>query len=148
MENSFRMKIVPLPGTEVPFSARETRERDFTVLVEATGYDATKGTWILGTDCWKQVYGSWKDPGFDRTGERPVVCVNRNTAQTFCEWRLLKARKEGRIGQEFRQPTDHEWSCVVGIGHQKNPDQTTQHPGESSRSTVSTGHRSGSSQLR
>ena len=41
--------------------------------------------------------------------------VSWDDAQRYCRW---LSRKEGR---RYRLPTDHEWSCAVGIGHLENP---------------------------
>ena len=45
----------------------------------------------------------------------PVHTVSWDDAQKYCRW---LSRKEGR---RYRLPTDHEWSCAVGIGHLENP---------------------------
>ena len=39
-------------------------------------------------------------------------------AVAFCEWLTEEDRKKRKIGkdQRYRLPTDHEWSCAVGIG--------------------------------
>jgi formylglycine-generating enzyme required for sulfatase activity len=40
-------------------------------------------------------------------------------AQRFCRWLTERERASGDISprQRYRLPTDHEWSCAVGIGH-------------------------------
>ena len=55
------------------------------------------------------------EPGFAQTDDHPVVKVSWNEAEAFCEW---LSRKEGL---EYRLPTDHEWSCAVGIGDREDP---------------------------
>jgi formylglycine-generating enzyme required for sulfatase activity len=47
-------------------------------------------------------------------------------AKRFCHWLTQKERASGAITatQEYRLPTDHEWSCAVGIGHLENPRAT------------------------
>ncbi|MFN0079098.1 MAG: formylglycine-generating enzyme family protein [Prosthecobacter sp.] len=47
-------------------------------------------------------------------GSHPVVYVSFDDAMAFCEW---LSRKEGK---NYRLPTDHEWSCAVGIGDQED----------------------------
>ena len=50
-------------------------------------------------------------------------------AMAFCEWLTHRERQEGRIStaEAYRLPTDHEWSCAVGIGDRED---AAQHPSE------------------
>ena len=48
--NSLGQVFVPVSGTKVLFCIWETRVQDFEAFVDATGYDATGGTWSLGAD--------------------------------------------------------------------------------------------------
>lgn len=114
-ENSLGMEFVPVPGTNVLFCIWETRVKDFEAFVKATGHDAGEG---------------WRDPAvsargsnmdttavFSQTPVHPVVNVSWNDAVAFCAWLTEKERAEGRLsaGQEFRLPTDAEWSRAVGL---------------------------------
>jgi formylglycine-generating enzyme required for sulfatase activity len=109
-ENSLGMKFVPVPGTNVLFCIWETRVQDYEAFVKATGHNAGKG---------------WRDPeaainyaaGFSQTPLHPVVNVSWNDAVAFCRWLTEKERAEGKLsaGQEFRLPTDAEWSLAVGL---------------------------------
>jgi len=51
-----------------------------------------------------------------------VVNVSWEDAVAFCEWLTEKEREAGTItaSQRYRLPTDHEWSCAVGIGDREN----------------------------
>ena len=110
-ENSLGMKFVPVPGTNALFSIWETRVQDFEAFVKATGHNAGEG---------------WRDPGasgeswvagFSQTPLHPVVNVSWNDAVAFCRWLTEKERAAGNLlaGQEFRLPTDAEWSGAVGL---------------------------------
>ncbi len=102
-ENSLGMKFVPVQGTDVIFSIWDTRVKDYAEFVSTAGYNA-------GT--------AWKNPGFKQTPKDAVVNVNWNDAKAFCMWLTTKERGEGKIGknQEYRLPTDAEWSVAVGSG--------------------------------
>jgi formylglycine-generating enzyme required for sulfatase activity len=101
-ENSLGMKFVPVPGTNVLFSIWETRVQDFEAFVKATSHNAGEG---------------WRAPGFSQTPLHPVTHVTWDDAQAFCRWLTEKERAAGNLsaGQEFRLPTDAEWSQAVGL---------------------------------
>lgn len=48
----------------------------------------------------------------------PVHSVSWDDAQKYCRWLSRKERRR------YRLPTDHEWSCAVGIGHLENAANT------------------------
>jgi WD40 repeat protein/serine/threonine protein kinase len=100
-ENSLGITFVPVPGTNVLFSVWDTRVKDYAAFVEAVGCDAGAG---------------WKNPGFEQTGDHPVVNVSWDEAKAFCKWLTRSEQCEGRIGKEqvYRLPTDAEWSVAVG----------------------------------
>ncbi|MCX6910631.1 MAG: SUMF1/EgtB/PvdO family nonheme iron enzyme [Verrucomicrobia bacterium] len=125
--NSLGMKFVPVPGTTVLFCIWDTRVKDFEAFVSATSHDATRNVFTLTADRQKEGIGSWKAPGFAQMGEHPVCCVNWNDAKTFCNWLTAKERREGRLlkeGQEYRLPTDAEWSVAVGLEEEDKPGRT------------------------
>jgi formylglycine-generating enzyme required for sulfatase activity len=110
-ENSLGMKFVPVPGTDVLFSVWETRVLDFETFVQASGHKTSDG---------------WRDPGasgeswaagFSQTPLHPVAGVTWDDAEAFCRWLTEKERAAGTLspGQEFRLPTDAEWSWAVGL---------------------------------
>ena len=98
--NSLGMKFVPVPGTKVLVSVWETRVRDYVAFTRAT----SRGR---------------ENPGFPQEETHPVVKVSWEEAKAFCEWLCRKEK-----GLTYRLPTDHEWSCAVGIGDQESPDAT------------------------
>jgi formylglycine-generating enzyme required for sulfatase activity len=143
-ENSLGMKFVPVPitggptsGKPVLFSVWETRVRDFAQFIEESGYDMKKGDAPYtferdgkGRYTWKQAGGDWRDPHFPteakQTKDHPVVCVSWEDAVAFSGWLTEREHKAGRLPTEwaYRLPSDHEWSCAVGIGEQENANQT------------------------
>jgi TonB family protein len=119
-QNSLGMRFVPVEGTDVLFCIWETRVRDFSAFVDASGYDATSGmlSFEATEATWKRQGASWRMPGFDQSAEHPVVGVNWYDANAFCAWLTLKERRAGLIAgdQEYRLPYDAEWSAAVGPG--------------------------------
>lgn len=112
--NTLGMKFVPVPihgglagGKTVLFSIWETRLKDYqTYAAENSGVDE-----------------EFKSPGFSQTEEHPVVNVSWEDANAFAAWLTKKERAAGKVGPRdtYRLPTDHEWSCAVGIGQQEDP---------------------------
>lgn len=115
--NSLGMKFVPVPGTVALFSIWDTRVQDFEAFASATGHDATKDTYSLRSDDWKQRGDTWKSPGFAQGPTHPVAGVSWEDAKAFCRWLTDKERREGRLAasQNYRLPTDAEWSVAVGL---------------------------------
>jgi formylglycine-generating enzyme required for sulfatase activity len=124
--NSLGMKFVPVPGlSNVMFCVWLTRVQDFRAFVSDRanngGYEYTNGTtpWIVTSNDSTHVtfeYG-WNNPGFAQRDDCPVVCVNWYDAKAFCRWLTRRERAEGKISpnQEYRLPTDAEWSQAAGL---------------------------------
>ena len=93
--NSLGMRFVAVPGTDVLFSVWETRVKDYQAFRDAIGR-------------------KWEKPDFAQTGDHPAVNVSWEDSKAFCEW---LSEKEGK---RYRLPTDHEWSCAVGIGDRED----------------------------
>lgn len=117
--NSLGMKFVPVPiwgksGVEqtLLFSIYETRERDYLAFINERDI-------------------SWPRQDY-RGPDYPAVGMNWEEARSFCLWLTDKERAAGRITdfQRYRLPTDHEWSCAVGIGDREDPAKS---PEEKSR---------------
>lgn len=116
-ENSLGMKFAPVPGTDVLFSAWDTRVKDFQAYTEAAGYRQQGGIYVDDGSKWSlDATKSWENPGFQQTELHPVVGVNWEEAKAFCQWLTTKERREGKISasQEYRLPTDSEWNMALG----------------------------------
>jgi formylglycine-generating enzyme required for sulfatase activity len=100
--NSLGMKFVAVPivgesanEQKVLFSIWETRVRDYAALTPALELEA-------------------RQAHFEKNDEHPAVCVSWEEATAFCE-RLSKME-----GLKYRLPSDHEWSCAVGVGDKED----------------------------
>ncbi len=111
--NSLEMKFVPVPihggatsGKEVLFSIWETRVRDYTAFNRA-----------VPRVRWQAPLRPQGEP-ICPTDDCPVVLVGAEEADSFCRWLTEVERASGLIGSgdNYRLPSDHEWSCAVGIG--------------------------------
>ena len=101
-ENSLRMKFVPVPNTKVLFSIWDTRVKDYDEFVKATAHE-------------------FESPPFLQGPTHPVANVSWKDAKAFCEWLTEKERHSGalRADQEYRLPTDNEWSIAVQLTDEK-----------------------------
>ncbi len=107
-ENSLGMKFVPVPTTQILMCVHETRNKDYAAYAAANSGVDTK---------WKEVVFDFGDKGkkkLTNETQHPVVNVSWDDAKGFCDWLGTKD------GKTYRLPTDHEWSCAVGIGDQEN----------------------------
>jgi hypothetical protein len=94
--NSLGMKFVSVPGTQVLFCIHLTRGSDFNAYAAAS---------LPGVShFWRSV-----------ADDHPAINVSWDDAMSFCRW---LSDKEQRT---YRLPTDHDWSCAVGIGSQEDP---------------------------
>ncbi|HWE02237.1 MAG TPA: SUMF1/EgtB/PvdO family nonheme iron enzyme [Tepidisphaeraceae bacterium] len=112
--NSLGMRFVSVSipgGKPVMFSVWKTRVKDFDAFATDAHYDATKDMYSM-TPAGRgdRNVANWKAPGFAQTDLFPVCGVSYADAVAFCAW---LSKKETR---HYRLPTDHEWSCAVGIG--------------------------------
>jgi hypothetical protein len=110
-ENSLGMRFVSVPitggpsdGKPVLFSIWETRVQDFEAFLK------------------KESTRDMPTPDQQEEGDHPVINVSMEDALSFIDWLNEKERKTGKIGKDdgYRLPTDHEWSCAIGIGSQED----------------------------
>jgi formylglycine-generating enzyme required for sulfatase activity len=106
--NSLGMKFVPVPVYKGKGSSEitntvlmcqwQTRVQDYQAFC-----DATKHPWVK--------------PFFPQTPDHPATGISWADANAFCEW---LSQKEGKT---YRLPTDHEFSCAMGIGDKEDPSE-------------------------
>jgi len=67
---------------------------------------------------------SWPNPGFPQEDDHPAVNMSWDDMVAFCDWLTEYDRKKGKLGEgeRYRLPTDHEWSCAVGLGREEDAD--------------------------
>jgi serine/threonine protein kinase len=98
--NTLGMKFVPVPGTGVLFCIHETRKMDYAAFAAVT----------------PGLIANWRNPNVHYTvpvstaPDHPVCAISWQECQDFCRWLSVKEHRT------YRLPTDHEWSCAVGIG--------------------------------
>ena len=128
--NTLGMKFVPAGTPNVLFCIWDARVRDFQAFVDATHAQQPGGIFVTrvktnpngsASIVWElEPSASWKNPGFDleQGVTDPVVGVSWNDAVAFCQWLTKKEIAEGKIGpnEQYRLPTDAEWSIAVGKG--------------------------------
>lgn len=95
--NMVGMTLVPVPGTKISMATTEVTVAQW----QASGLP-------------------YQTPYFAQDGNHPAAIISWNDAQKYCRW---LSKKEGR---SYRLPTDHEWSCAVGIGHLENASSNPQ----------------------
>ena len=114
--NSLGMKFVPVEITGGPtdekrilFSIWDTRVQDYAEYAKAKGF-TLKSDYPI-------------DRSFKEGPTHPVVMVNSEDAKSFCLWLTSIERASGKIGKqdEYRLPSDREWSCAAGIGEHDSP---------------------------
>lgn len=114
-ENSLGMKFVPVvnykDGRKVLFSIWETRRQDYAVY-------AAKNSGV--DESWRNE--QYKGVPVGHEDAHPVVNVSWEEAKSYCAWLTQVERAAGRIGlkDEYRLPTDMEWSYAVGIGERED----------------------------
>ena len=110
--NSLGMRFAPVSitggppqGQRVLFSVWETRVQDYDRFATESGRE-------------------WQRPSLIEDATHPAVNVSWEDAKAFCSWLTARERASGKIGarEEYRLPSDHEWSCAVGIGSSEDAD--------------------------
>ncbi|MGV3660442.1 MAG: formylglycine-generating enzyme family protein [Prosthecobacter sp.] len=130
--NSLDMKFVPVPmgvgssqKQRLLFSIWETRSKDYAAFVKATGHPAGED-WRTCT--YENVPVGRSEGETAEASNHPVANVSHEDAVAFCAWLTKQERTAGLIGQEdeYRLPSDVEWSHAVGIGEKEEPNASPQ----------------------
>jgi len=96
--NSLGMGFVRVTTLGLLIGETEVRVREFRAFVEATERE-------------------WPQPDLETTPEHPAVNVTWEDARDFCVWLTDLERERGLLtrSQEYRLPTDAEWSGAAGL---------------------------------
>lgn len=92
----------------------EVTVEQFMTFTFATGYltDVEKDgrAWNYRDGQWEGADIDWLKPGFEQSGDNPVVCITWYDAVAFCEW-LSK-----ETGWDIRLPSEAEWEYACRAG--------------------------------
>ena len=127
------MRFVPVPitggpseGGTVLFSIWDTRRQDYEAFVMDTQHltispPVTSSPFALQMQLPRGVPIATPLPVGPT---HPIVNINWVDATAFCAWITVKEHAAGTLpaNAEYRLPTDHEWSCAVGIGRRERAD--------------------------
>ena len=115
--NSLGMELLPVGQGGVYFCAHETRIRDYSRFIDATGHPMDSKVWYYeGTVAKETSEYSWRDPGYEVGPDHPVTAVSWADAIRFCEWLTDRDRRAGLIPEQlsYRLPAEREWDAVAG----------------------------------
>ncbi len=91
----------------------EVTRAQYAAFVRETGRAISNGCWTTNNaGTWEYLRGaSWQSPGFDQTGDHPVVCVGWEDAQAYVTW------INGKVsGDPYRLLSESEWEYAARAG--------------------------------
>jgi formylglycine-generating enzyme required for sulfatase activity len=97
---SFAVSRTPITRAEYEVFVRTTQRGDPSGCASMSA----EGRWVSTSGL------SWKNPGFDQTGEHPVVCVSWEDAQAYVQW-LTE-----RTGRAYRLLSEAEYEYIARAG--------------------------------
>lgn len=116
-ENEFGMRFRPLPDGNVLMAVCETRLKDYERYANATRLAVAPPALSPRDREWRDEGHTWKEPGYPASPDHPVSGVSWIEAEAFCQWLTERDRERGFLskGQQYRLPTDWEWSQAAGV---------------------------------
>lgn len=111
-ENSLGMRFAPVPITGGPSDGK---------LILFSIWEARVSDYRAFTDSNPQI--KLRNIPFAEDDSHSAIGISYDYAVAFCEWLTRSETEKGNLadGQHYRLPTDHEWSCAVGIGEMEDP---------------------------
>ena len=118
-QNTIGMKFVNVPQTGIYWSIWGTRLVDFKHFIKEHPDKSPGEMFSLAGEedqgnPWRQIGCTWDHPEFTQTDVDPVVGVNPEDAQAFCDW--LNEKESARLKKyhfEYRLPTAEEWRTAA-----------------------------------
>lgn len=100
--NSLKMRFAPLDSSTLVQTCEVTVD-EFNEYIKATGSQTPP------------------QPDFPQEGNHPIVNITKEEAQQFAKWLTEKEKNASLIEQadEYRLPTDKEWSRMAGIENEQ-----------------------------
>lgn len=88
---------------------------EYATFVKETSYSSGFDTRVYESNewVWRQDR-NWQNPGFEQTGQHPVVCVSWHDTQVYIQWLKIKT------GYDYRLPSVDEWQSLASAEYDIN----------------------------
>ena len=100
LARTFALSAAPITRAEYERFARSTARAE----PDSCTSMGADGNWVATPGL------SWRSPGYEQSGEHPVVCVSWHDAEAYAVWLA------GRTGQRYRLPTESEAEYAARAG--------------------------------